>query len=180
MKQKHKKNLASNLIFYTLITTSIVSILTLAKFQSTTSKNSNAQIAIYAMNAESVDETVGDLNIDCAGDNDLQLTDDCSYTVTNNVNGKVTEVSIKYKIKIQLEEELPTGITINVVDKNNIVGKPTKFENAYIFENEEWVFDAGVEGSNTINITFIGENISGATSTMISGVQVSIIAEQID
>ena len=179
MKIKYKIK-PQNLIFICLITTIAVTTMSLSKFQSALGGTSNTTVAIYAMNAYAQDNTKGDLLVDCAGESNLQLTDGYSYVVTNEVQGKVAEVAVKYKIKVEFEDELPTGVTIDVKDENENEGVVTNLGNSYIFENEAWKFAAGTAEQNIITINFNGENIENATSSIISNVQVSVIVEQID
>ena len=178
--KKNKDGLMSKLIFLSLITTIIVTTMSLSKYQSTLGGTSNTTVAIYAMAAYTNENTDEDLVVDCAGERNLQLTDGYSYVITNEVQGKVAEVAVKYKIKVEFEDELPTGITIDVTDENGNKGDVTKLDNSYIFENAAWKFTAGVSQQNIITINFNGENIENATSSMISNVQVSVIIEQID
>lgn len=180
MRKGRNKIKPHNLIYIYLVTTIIVTVITLAKFQSTTTNSSKTNIAIYAINAYRNDETKRDLTVDCAGTENTQPIDSCSYVITNKENNKITEVAVKYKIKINLEKELPEGITIKVKDKNENEGNVTKQENSYIYENETWKFPAGQEEQNIITISFQGENKEGETSSTITNVQVSVIVEQID
>lgn len=168
------------LVFLCLITTIIVTAISLSKYETTVKGNNSAKVAIYAIDSYAQEDSIKDLKIDCAGENDLKLTDGCSYVITNEIDGKITEVAVAYKIKIQLEEELPLGVSIKVSDDNGIEGNVTTLDNCYIFENEAWKFTPGTVQTNNINITFNGENVENATSTIISNVQVSVITEQID
>jgi len=178
--QKNKKNVVSKLIFLSLITTSIVVVISLSKFQSTITSANSAKVALYAIDAYSEANTVEDLMIDCAGTENLKPTASCSYVVTNKYEGKIAEVSVKYAMKVVFEQELPVGVTIAVSDENGREGVVTQTGSTYVFENEEWIFTPGTEQQNILTLTFNGENIAGATSSMISNVQVSVMAEQIN
>jgi len=168
------------LVFLCIITTIIITTVSLSKFETTINNDNTAKVAIYAIDSYSEGNTDKHLKIDCAGEKNLNLAESCTYVITNEINGKVTEVAVAYKIKIEFEEELPLGISIGVKDENGIEANVTTIGNSYIFENEAWKFTPGTLQTNNINITFNGENVKNATSTTISNVQVSVITEQID
>lgn len=176
MKEK-EKNKVYKLILYCLISTSIIITISLSKYQSTISNENSGKVAIYAMEAYGTEES-RDLKIETVGE--LKLEDSCSYIVTNEVDGQVTDVGVEYKIKITFEQELPEGISINVKDKDGREGAETSTGNSYIFENEEWKFTAGIVQENKITITFTGENTENATSMIMENVKVSVITEQIN
>lgn len=168
------------LICLILIEVSVSTIFTLSKFKTTKSFENEARVSFYAVDATQVNSETEELNIDCAGDKNIKLQDSNIYVVTNKKNDKISEVSIRYKLKVQLLEDLPVGLSINVIDSQNQSGIAYKTGNAYIYENDNWIFEAGIESSNILNVIFQGENIEGATSGKISNVQVSIITEQIE
>ena len=178
--QKNKKGIMSKLLFLTFITGIIITNLTLSKFHSTSNSNDKTQVAIYAVNAYSSDDTVGDLVVDCAGEDNLNPIASCTYEITNQVDGKTTEVTVGYKVKVDFGDELPTGISIAMEDENGIAGKVTKTGNSYVFENEAWVFTPETAKSNNVTLNFMGENSENATSATISNVQVSVLVEQIN
>lgn len=175
-----KKISIEKLVFLCVITTSIVTVISLSKFETARDGSNDAKVAVYAVESYSEKSGIQDLKIDCTGEEEAASRASCSYVITNEVNGEITEVTVAYKVKVEFEDELPQGISIDVKDKEGRETNVTKINNSYIFENDEWEFTPGIVQTNTIVITFKGQNIENATSTTVSNVQVSVIAEQID
>lgn len=113
-----------------------------------------------------------DLNIDTTqGENSIDYT----LSVSNNKNGKITEVATDYDIVIQPENELPTSISMSI---NGITPSHIDGSNKYTFHNVG-SFSSGVASTNTHVITFMADTNEIKESINIENININVIAKQI-
>ena len=143
------QNLIPKLMYFTIVTTIIVTTFSLSRFESAQAGSIDAKVALFVVNATGSDQD--SMSIDCNSDNPTTSYD---IVVTNKKDNAISEVAINYDIVVEFSDSLPSGITltlgnrtINTTDENKIY----KFSNV-------GSFDANVEKSNNHTITITGSN----------------------
>lgn len=163
-----KEKLVPILLYLTVITTVAVSRVSFSKFESTSKGTGEVEVAAFIVDASGSGVP---LEINCNAE-----TSEANYdvVVTNEKEGKVSAVSIKYDVILEFDTALPSGMKISdgTTTLDTTEGKKT-----YIFE-DMGRFDAGAEKKNTHRITISGsKDVLYSCHTVMS---VYVDATQID
>lgn len=160
-------------IFLCIITTSIVTTLSLSKYQSTIAGTSNvATVSRPILNVALAENQKESLQIDC---NEDETSTSYSIVVSNKENDIISEVSLKYDITITFppEAEVPDGLTLKIDNKNL-----SKSGNTYTIKNIGQ-FSPSYANENTHTLTFKADpNIIRSCS--FEDITITVYAEQID
>jgi hypothetical protein len=128
-RKKEKRVTIGKLIFLTLITTIIISIITLSKYRTTVTGSDNTKIAvpfIYLNTSEILEIKM----------NPIENKKEYEFSVSNNESGVDSDVSMEYTIQIQTMNNLPLDFELYTYD-NNIMGTENLFEkNGAITKNK--------------------------------------------
>ena len=144
---------------------------TLSKMVSTAAGSSSAQVAAFIVEANGSKQEL--LTVDC---NSNTANAAYSLSVTNEKNGKVSEVSIKYNIIVTLPEALPNGVTVKVGDKAGTLSADKK---TYTFA-DVGTFPAGIKATHNCTLLFEADTNLVEDEYLIENIQVSIHTEQVD
>lgn len=165
--QKSKQFLIPKLIFLCCITTSIVTTLTLSKYQTIIESSDNARVAMFVVEAFGSD--IDNFEIDCNAEIPIATYD---ITVTNAKNSVVSEVAIKYDIIVEFSTALPNEMTISIDNETYSGGQTT-----YIFE-DIGNFTAGNQASRTHTLKIVAS--SNVKDDYDGTVKLRVSAEQLD
>lgn len=145
---------------------------TVAMFRSSSFKADRAQVALFAVSANAV--TTEALEIDCnSGLNEASYR----FAVSNQKNDKVSEVAIKYTVKVVLPEALPEGLTMAI---DGVEGEVDSTGEAYTFTAADWLFDAAEAGAKVHTLTFVADPDVLDCNVEMDKVRVSVTMEQIN
>lgn len=129
------------LMFFCLITTIIVVELTFSKYETTLSKSTNAVIALMA------DDIITDIIIP-DGMYPGSEPSVVAISVTNEDNGKVSQVSQEYMMKIVRNEQVNIPFEFELYNDENCTQLLEANENGYYYDTG-FTFDAGVKNEHT-------------------------------
>lgn len=144
---------------------------TLAKMVSTAGGSGSAQVAAFIVEAEGSKEEL--LTVDC---NSNTANAAYSLSVTNEKNGKVSEVSIKYNVIVTLPEALPNGVTVKLGDKVATVSADKK---TYTFK-DVGTLPAGIKATHNCTLLFTADTKLVEEEYLIEKIKVSVHTEQMD
>lgn len=174
---KNKKDLLPKLIFLFFITTSLVSTLSMAKFQSTVAGVNSANAAAFVVQVTSLPENSNEIVLDCKNNYNPMPIAEYKIKVSNkNKINKISQVGCKYSIIVTLPEMLPEGVEMTVSDTEDVVISENKLE--YTFKSRN-IFLPSV-ASEYINIIKFSanENVTGYHN--LKNINIKVVSEQID
>lgn len=146
---ENKKDLMPKLVFLFFITTSIVTTLTLSKYESAMAGSTSAKVAAFVVDA--VGNGGDTLEIDCNQENPSVSYD---IIVSNKMESSISQVGIKYNVIVEFSEVLPTGMEISLSTDDETITYSGGQTN-YVFENVGQ-FTASIEENNTHTLTLTG------------------------
>ena len=107
-----------------------------------------------------------------------ETTASYQFSVSNTDAEKTAEVSLSYVIKVVLPKALPAGVSVRL-RRNGSATTAAVNGTTYTFTGGSFTFPAGVNTTHTYTLNFTGgDNLT--TSATLTGITVSVIAEQID
>lgn len=170
MKNNSQSFLPKFLFLY-IITTSIVTTLSLSKYQSTVAGTSNTvRVSRPILNVALAENQEESLVIDCNTDNTSVIY---SIIVSNKENNIISEVSLNYDITLTLPSNIPDGLTIKI-DNNDAIQNG----NTYTIENAGQ-FTPNSEVQNTHTLTFEADP-DIIRNCNFEDIIITVYAEQID
>ena len=172
---KKKRLPFSVYLAYLLVCTFLVSGASFAKLTTTSGGNDTARAAAFAVSGSvSTQEGTLDLN----GEN---LASEYAFTVTNQSNGKVSEVALDYTIRVKLKNEaqLPNGVSMKLVDGAGILYDATQNENTYVFD-EKFTLPAGLQETDSYRLRFSTEQGTQIGSDTSISMDITAVVEQRD
>lgn len=173
-KQNRFLNITLVLLVAALVVSSVavVSSGTAAKFLAAAVGGDKAQVAIFAADANAV--STGALEINCnTGKNEASY----QFAVSNQKNGKTSEVAMGYTIEVTLPKALSAGLAMAIDGVSGTVDSSGK---TYIFTYEDWTFDAGVAETQTHTLTFVADPAVQDFNVEMDKIKVSVTIEQIN
>lgn len=173
-KRKHTtagRMVAVCILLITAIATLIVGI-TLAKMVSTAGGGSDgAQVAAFIV------ETSGQANQNLAIDYDEAITEvQYPFAVTNQKDGRISEVSMQYDVIVTLPGALPDGVTVTL---DGTGGTVSEDKTRYTFSNRG-SFQAGQDKANQHTLKFTVDPWAVTGMYHFPKIDISIHTEQTD
>lgn len=163
---------------YLLVATLLFTGVSFSKFASTASGSDSATVARVVINGTET-TTANTITLDKPNGS---TTASYSFSVSNAKNGTVSEVSLSYKIIVNLPDALPTGVTVNLVKSGSTAEHTATISNSnktYTFSNSSFTFPAGSAATHSYTLNFVGGG-SLVESKILNGITVSVTAEQIN
>ena len=173
---KNKRLPLFTYLAYLLVTTTIFTGVTLSGYISRSTATDTAKVAYVIVQASG--QTVSSDNIvDAANEND---SFQYNLTVSNEKDGKTSEVALNYVIYIDLPDDIPDGLQISVSDTTGgvITTNSTQNQNTLTFSSTK-ILPAGVTTMNTHTIMIKGTDQVDDERDNLT-VNVAVRAEQID
>lgn len=147
---------------------------TVAAYTSVASGSSGAvKVASYAVSAGASNGNK-DLTIDC---NKSTHVANYEFWIKNSVDGKTTEVDVKYSTVVSFSKPLPNGLTVQLDGES---GSMSADRLTCEFTNDSWVFNAGVDSTANHTLTFIADTDVITSNLSVSGITITVNTEQID
>ena len=173
-KENKAKTLSvSKLIILCLFTTIIVTFLSLSKYSSTVTSNSNTKVAAPVINLSS-DNTL-DLNISPLEDEKIYI-----FKVSNNTIEKKSEVSMEYNLQIKTLNNLPLDFELYTYDGNVKGDKNLLSGNGTITENISMGFDENITHQYMLIIKWNKSDTSYQYNNVAELIEILLHSEQVD
>jgi len=173
MRNKSENLKSNNLIkilFLLIITTSVVTTLSLSKFEKQVTGIGETSVARFAV--KSIGKTTVDLTLDPnTTDNKVSY----SLAISNRENNKTSEVDIKFDVIVKLPKPLASGLTMKLSGKTGTVSSDGL---TYTFK-DAGTFTAGSGLSRSFSLAFTAD-YDLLSYDVYSGIKVLVYAEQID
>ena len=152
---------------YLMVATMVFTGVTFSGYISTTTGTDTATVAKFSISKEVTSDTLIDLDLSAATGN---KTDSYTFTVTSN-----SEVRAAYTVTVTLPKTLPTGVAMEMTMSGGAIKDKTASDNVYTYSSE-----LGFTDTHTWTLSFTGDPTKVAAETTLSGIAVSVTAEQID
>jgi len=176
-ERKQRKHLPLSAYFsYLLVATLLLTGVTFSKYYTEVSTEDSARVAAVAISG--VETTQADtITIDKPNN---QTTASYQFQITNTKDSKTSEVSLSYTVTVQLPKALPQGVSMKLVNgSSEYTATPSNSGKTYTFSNQSFTFPAGTSTTHNYVLKFIGSDTL-ATSDTLTGISVSVSAEQIN
>ena len=171
---KKNQNLILKLMFFCYITMIFSTTLTLSKYSSTVVNQSNTKIAKFIVDLTPLEGQPSNLSIICS--NNEQYSKSYKFSVKNNKENKISDVSIKYSIIVTLSEALPQGVKITLNGKESEISSDGL---KYTFlDMGEFYVDNSQE--HTFELTFTVKAKELQKDISLEKIKINLLAEQIN
>ena len=129
-------------------------------------------IAGYAVTLGAVNP--GSLEINCNTDTKFTEYD---FWVKNEKNDKISDVSIQYKVKVQVPGGLPAGLSMTI---DGVEGMTSSDRTEFVFTDSRFQTPAGVAATNNHTLSIIADEDVITSNLSIPKISVTIEAVQKD
>ena len=165
---------AHNLIFLCIITTIVIITMSFSKYESTVAGNNVTKVALMA-NSVSMD-----INLPISGYPGMEFVI-CPIVITNKIEDKICEVSQKYTIEIETQENLNIPLTFELY-KDQYCTEIMGCDENGIYSEDEFFFNAGVEDEQIyyLKIDWPEDANSEYLAFEIEYFSVNVVATQVD
>ena len=155
---------------YLLVATMVFTGVSFSKFATTASGSDSARVARFSVSAAPASGQAQALSLDLNSATGI-TSDHYAFTVASD-----SEVMVAYTVTVDLKTQLPTGVTMTLTLADTGSVEMTKVSDTVYTYSSELVF----QDSHNYTLTFTGDPETVTAATTLTGITVTVTAEQMD